>query len=161
MRTLIIMRGWPGSGKSTRAQQLADRHNGQIFSTDDYFIDKDGVYKFDPEKIVEAHLWNIQRCNDYIKNHDDCYVVVDNTNILREHMLPYLEIAEKYNCEVRQDIPVGCRVVFYSRNERLFVEKRLHEHYLRNKHGVPEKTIVQMYESWENDSSILLNDEEE
>lgn len=37
--TLILMRGLPGSGKSTKAKKLAD-NIGIIFSTDDFFMIK-------------------------------------------------------------------------------------------------------------------------
>ena len=38
-RRIVIMRGLPGSGKSTRAKKIADNY-GIIFSTDDFFMVK-------------------------------------------------------------------------------------------------------------------------
>ena len=40
-RTLILMRGVPGSGKSTKAKLLAG-NKGVVYSTDDFFINKHG-----------------------------------------------------------------------------------------------------------------------
>jgi adenylate kinase family enzyme len=53
------MRGVPGSGKSTKAKQLAGT-NGVVYSTDDFFIVK-GEYKYDPKLIGDNHEKNIKR----------------------------------------------------------------------------------------------------
>ena len=51
------MRGLPGSGKSTLARQLLENNNGHgiILSTDDFFINSENKYEFDPSKIGNAH----------------------------------------------------------------------------------------------------------
>lgn len=56
-KTLVIMRGVTGSGKSTVALAVAQGDKSKIFSTDDFFV-KDGVYQFDPKQIGRAHQWN-------------------------------------------------------------------------------------------------------
>jgi adenylate kinase family enzyme len=43
------MRGLPGSGKSTKAKELAGEQ-GLVFSTDDFFM-VNGKYIFDPKMI--------------------------------------------------------------------------------------------------------------
>jgi adenylate kinase family enzyme len=48
-KTLILMRGLPGSGKSTKAQILAGK-DGLIFSTDDFFM-VNGKYVYDAKMI--------------------------------------------------------------------------------------------------------------
>jgi adenylate kinase family enzyme len=48
---LIIVRGIPGSGKSTFASSLGIPH----YEADQYFIGADGVYRFDFSKLGEAH----------------------------------------------------------------------------------------------------------
>ena len=53
MKTLIILRGCPGSGKSTFAKTLGGAH----FETDMYFVSDDGTYNFDPSKLRDAHNW--------------------------------------------------------------------------------------------------------
>jgi adenylate kinase family enzyme len=53
------MRGVPGSGKSTKAKQLAGI-KGLIYSTDDFFM-KNGDYVYDPSKIGEYHDRNLER----------------------------------------------------------------------------------------------------
>ena len=48
-KTLYILRGIPGSGKTTHAKRLAGT-NGVIISADDYFM-RDGEYCFDASKF--------------------------------------------------------------------------------------------------------------
>ncbi|PAV61981.1 hypothetical protein WR25_23222 [Diploscapter pachys] len=56
---LILMRGAPGSGKSHLAKSLLKEYShGRIFSTDDLFTNKHGVYKFEPMKLEEYHKKN-------------------------------------------------------------------------------------------------------
>lgn len=60
----FIIRGCPGSGKSTAAKNLAKKLEGetQIFETDDYFVlQGNGEYKFDANKLGAAHRWNFNR----------------------------------------------------------------------------------------------------
>ena len=45
-KILYLLRGVPGSGKSTVAQNIGGTH----FETDKYFM-VDGEYKFDPTKL--------------------------------------------------------------------------------------------------------------
>jgi predicted kinase len=51
-KNLYIVRGLPGSGKSTFARSIAKPY--QIFEDDQYFMKK-GKYKFDAKKLKEAH----------------------------------------------------------------------------------------------------------
>lgn len=74
-KQLVIMRGVPGSGKSTYAKK--EYFSYEILSTDDYFI-KDGVYQFNKDDIGKAHQWNKDRCAAAMGL--DCHIVIDNTN---------------------------------------------------------------------------------
>ena len=51
MKMLYIIRGIPGSGKSTLAKKIAS----VACEVDDFFVDPDGVYRFDPSLLKEAH----------------------------------------------------------------------------------------------------------
>jgi len=50
-KVLYIVRGIPGSGKSTFAKTLGGNH----YEADMYFIGESGNYNFDPTKIKDAH----------------------------------------------------------------------------------------------------------
>jgi len=54
-KDLILVRGVPGSGKTTFAEMIQGPH-GAIVATDDFFYE-DGAFNFDPSKLGEAHEW--------------------------------------------------------------------------------------------------------
>ena len=58
MRTLLLIRGLPGSGKTTLAHKLADLQTGSICVAADDFFMEDDEYKFDSAKLQEVH----ERC---------------------------------------------------------------------------------------------------
>jgi len=71
---LYIMRGLPGSGKSTEALWIG----GLTFSKDDFFMTY-GAYKFDIERARKAMDEGISR------------IIIDNTNISAWELRPYVE----------------------------------------------------------------------
>ena len=86
-QVLIVMRGIPGSGKSTKAKQLAGA-NGVIHSTDDV-IEAQGDYSEFFEKMFaskdfsplsKAHSTNLKNLIESLKN-GVSPVILDNTNI--------------------------------------------------------------------------------
>ena len=75
MKTLYIVRGVPGSGKSTFAQSL----DCPVFEADQYFIDSEtGEYKFDGSKIKLAHNWCKLRVEQSMED-DSQKIAVSNT----------------------------------------------------------------------------------
>lgn len=120
MTTLYIMQGVPGSGKSTLADAMAKSMFALVYSTDSFFY-REGVYKFDPQKLGEYHALNFERT---IRALDaGINVIVDNTNIQRWQCRPYVEYAVK----------IGVPVVFV----RVTGE-------FESIHGVPKSKIQQM-----------------
>jgi predicted kinase len=129
---MTIMRGLPGSGKSTKARQLAD-DNTVICSADDHFM-VDGEYVFNPDQIGAAH----QACQDKARKAlmDGKDVIIDNTNTQKWEMQPYLDMAAffKVTLEVVNIFDGGC-------SDEELVE--------RNSHGVPIEAIRRMRARWE------------
>jgi len=130
-KIVYIMRGIPGSGKSTMARQLAG-DTGKIHSTDDYFM-KDGKYAFDPNQLRRNHQLNFQAFKADLSL-GVSPVIVDNTNTQKWEYENYTKAAEDagYEVEVVQ-VP--------------HIDPKLAAQ--RNTHGVPEESIRRMIARWE------------
>jgi predicted kinase len=124
---LILLRGLPGSGKTTLAKiilQLRSTDEPEVLSADDYFEDKEGDYNFDATKLKEAHNYCQFRCSERMRQ-QKARIVVANTFTQEWEMDEYFKMAERYNYRVHTVI----------------VENR---HGNENVHGVPEDKLQQM-----------------
>lgn len=90
--TLHIVRGLPGSGKSTFAYDLEGVH----LEADMYFMDESGKYNFEKEKLHQAHQWCLTTARVLLLQGYD--VVVSNTFTTMKEMQPYLDLVEKLHC---------------------------------------------------------------
>ena len=102
MKTLYLIRGLPGSAKSTLAKMLVAAYfkrgvSMHHFEADDWFTN-DGTYKFDHIQLGEAHAYCQQRTEWHLKRDHD--VVVANTFTTNKDIVPYLEIAIKTHAQV-------------------------------------------------------------
>ena len=107
MKELILLRGLPGSGKSTLAEAIASEL--VICEADKYFIDKDGNYNFDANKLKDAHEWCRTRVEIFMSDNqanEQFYttIVVSNTFTQEWEMKAYYELAEKYGYRVHSVI---------------------------------------------------------
>jgi NEDD4-binding protein 2 len=130
MKTLYIIRGIAGAGKTTFANSIVD--NTAICEADQYFVNQEtGEYKFNPDEIKIAHQWCKDEVENRMKYNQDTYgldyseIVVSNTFTQEWEMEPYFKLAEKY----------GYRVF------SLIVENR---HGGKNTHGVPDEKVEVM-----------------
>lgn len=121
-KTLYLLRGLPGAGKSTLAKTLSDAEDAFHFEADMYF-DEDGVYIFEPTGLYAAHQWCLRNTEQFMLRGRN--VVVSNTFTTDKELKPYLELAAK----------TGHRVV------SLIVENR---HGNVSVHDVPEETLAKM-----------------
>ncbi|CAH0525657.1 AAA family ATPase [Vibrio hippocampi] len=122
MAKLTLIRGLPGSGKSTLAKTLSGHH----LEADMFFVDQQGEYQFDLERLPAAHLWCQQQTERLLAEGKD--VVVSNTFVRRWEMKPYQQLATKYRAELQ--------VVVCSGN-------------YPNVHGVSTTTIEKMRRRWQ------------
>ncbi|KAI6654958.1 hypothetical protein LOD99_2836 [Oopsacas minuta] len=127
---LYIMRGCPGSGKSTLATELKGS-NGRIFSTDNFFIQSNGEYVFDPKKVAVYHKRNQERAREAISE-GVSPVVIDNTNTTFWEMRPYVETGLRH----------GYRIEFVEPSTPWRYDPD--QLYVHNSHGVPVETIKRM-----------------
>lgn len=85
---LTIIRGIPGSGKSTRAEKISKETGAKIFEADQFFTDENGEYKFNHNFIKLAHAWCLS--NTAKELFDGKSVIVANT------FIRHWEVAEYY-----------------------------------------------------------------
>jgi len=124
---LILLRGLPGSGKTTLAKiilQLRSTDEPEVLSADDFFEDNEGEYNFDSTKLKEAHNYCQFRCSERMRQ-QKAKIVVANTFTQEWEMDEYFKMAERYNYRVHSVV----------------VENR---HGNENVHGVPEDKLQQM-----------------
>ena len=95
MKTLHIVRGVPGSGKTTFCKK--ELHITP-YEADDFFM-VNGKYEFKPEQLAQAHKY-CQTNVEWAMKSDTQYIAVANTFTRVWEMQPYLDLAEKYGYEV-------------------------------------------------------------
>lgn len=137
---LTIVRGLPGSGKSSYASSISDGMIRQglksvVYAADDFFTVK-GVYTFDGNRLAEAHA-DCQRRTDLCLQ-AGMHVIVANTFTSRWEMEPYLSMALKHGARV---VVVDC---FDGGMDNATLAAK-------NVHGVPMETIALMRTRWEHD----------
>lgn len=100
-------------------------------SADDYFVDSDGVYNFDRDKLGKAHGYSKHTAEQAMSKDVDV-VVIDNTNTMQKEMNPYEKMAKRKGYRVVKHV-VGS---FDEESLKLYAE--------RNVHGVPLEAIKRM-----------------
>ncbi len=143
MKTVYILRGISGSGKSKLAKDLASvlLFHVPVCSTDDFFM-VDGEYRFDPSKLADYHKQNFWKFEDYVSR-ERTAIIVDNTNTQKWEYEKYVHFAEN----------AGYEIVYITLSPKdsqgkvktLYVQ----ECFERNKHGVPLAVIQAQAERFE------------
>lgn len=122
---LVLIRGIPGSGKSTMAKEYVKK-GFDHFEADMFFLDKDGNYNFNPKKIKDAHAWCKSKCDASLSQGRD--VVISNTFTQKWEMTDYINLAA-WKCA---DLEILTATGNY-----------------QNVHGVPADVIARMKARWE------------
>lgn len=139
MGKLIIVRGIPGTGKSTKAKELMH----QIYKNtsekvihveaDMYFERFGGIYNWNPELLRHAHRWCIDTALVYLEK--DYNVIVSNTFTVMSEMSEYLDHVFMYNHEY----------------EIITMDKEY-----GSIHSVPASTMLRMRERFMSHEEIIL-----
>lgn len=123
MKKLYLIRGLPGSGKSTFGLTLADAIGAFVYEADHYHYTEDGVYDWKPQNVHKAHAYCHESTLMSMQAGED--IVVSNTFTTEKELKPYLDLAELYDYHVTT----------------LIVEGR---HGNPSVHGVPQETLDKM-----------------
>ena len=177
----IIMRGLPGSGKSSVIHKLLNQYGityeGHVFSTDNQWIPETIARRkagenigddfehaeyqknYDSAKSGGAHLKNI---NLFKKAVDQGVtpVIIDNTNIIISQMKPYIEYAKANDYKVIMKYPESD---WWKQYYPMLANKAKNINELdqfakllasKNKHGVPYEVIKDMIQKWHHNPQI-------
>jgi len=122
---LVLIRGLPGSGKSTMAAG-AEFQEFEHYEADMFFLDGSGAYNYQREKIQDAHAWC--RAKTWTALEMGKKVVVCNTFTRLNEMEPYMEMCRR--------LGIVPRVIEATGN-------------WPNQHGVPQEMVERMRKRWE------------
>jgi hypothetical protein len=89
---LILLRGLPGSGKTSLAKLLSENGKYPVVSVDHYFTDADGNYSFNHLKNHLAYQQCEQLTKNFISQRNE-KIFVDNTFTMDWEMEPYFKMA--------------------------------------------------------------------
>ena len=137
-KKVIILRGSPGSGKSTYIRNHLP--GAVVCSADDFFIKNVGgkqTYVFNPTQLGAAH----NQCFNCFKQaigDNEPLIVIDNTNIFRQHYQKYVDYARMNGYDVYQKV---LKTSF------------------KNVHNVPDTAVERMKKNLEVDPDLPEYDE--
>lgn len=97
MKTLYIIRGVPGSGKTTLSNHLAGEDN--VCEADKYFINEHGEYNYNRFDIGKAHKF-CEACVKARMKIGAYRIAVSNTFIRTWEIDPYLRLAKEFGYNV-------------------------------------------------------------
>lgn len=132
-RLVIILRGFPGSGKSSLAARLQRAGHVEIASADNYFTDV--------ASLQDAHEQCRQRFMKALESNQT--VLVDNTNVRRSDYAFYQGKAKSHGYEA---------VVLEFVCETTAELERMRK---RSRHAVPGGAVGAMWSRWESDPASI------
>lgn len=140
MITLLIVRGLPGTGKTTFAKTFSE----YVYAADDYFT-VNGQYKWDPTRLKEAHEDCFSRVKETLESlqgrgmglaQREKTVCVTNVFARHDQVQQYADLA-RY---------LGVRLWVLDLFDQGMSDEALAK---SNSHGVPVEKIAQFRAVWE------------
>ncbi|XP_004526094.1 NEDD4-binding protein 2 [Ceratitis capitata] len=144
-KVMVLLRGAPGSGKSFLAKSMIERLvplndqytlNDFIFSSDDYFYNCSGVYKWQKTLLDQAHEFNQRQVLERTRA-GWSPIFIDNTNIKLWEMMPYVQMAVQNGYVIE---------ILEPKTSWRYSPGKLA---LKNKHKVPAEKIKTMLNNFE------------
>lgn len=128
MKELVILRGLPGSGKSTFAHLLTTGRNSVIIENDQHMYE-DGVYIWKPSKMKGAIKETNEKLYRALKEGVEL-IVIANVNVRLADFNRYMEMGKEHGYKITS----------------LVCENRANT---KSKHGVDEETLCSMEENFQ------------
>lgn len=123
---LVLLRGLPGSGKSTFAKRLVQAADFVHIEADQHFYGSDGTYAFDPTRVADAHAVGQQQADAALRS--GRRAVIANTHVRMWELAASIGLAMLHRAPFRI---VHCRGPW------------------ENTHDVSEEIIAKMRDKWE------------
>lgn len=145
---LVIVRGAPGSGKSTFAKNQFPEPEYKVFSTDDFFMVGD-VYKYDKTKVRENHDKCFNAVAQWLASGKNA--VVANTFTEQWEMQRYFNLCRQNGYKLR---------VYHMNNPISFDDTETGFH---NRHEVPDDIVrgmLKRYQPLDSEAVVSGNPEE-
>lgn len=94
---VVLIRGIPGSGKTTIAQMFVNMGFALVEADQYPEFWESGSYYFKPEAVAKAHEWCFEQYKSILEMSTDTGVVVANTFVNLHHMEPYISYCKERN----------------------------------------------------------------
>ena len=128
---IILVRGLPGSGKTTFALKHLEENPDCMHVEADMWFETSEGYRFSPHMLTSAHTWCVTDTERHVRLEKN--VIVSNTFSIAAECAPYYVIADKYDCVLTI---IECAGKFGSI------------------HGIPEVNLEMMSLRWVNNDVI-------
>lgn len=132
MEKLIVLRGIPGSGKTTFVEMVRKTFPALVHASADFIHMVGNEYRFDAKKLSQGHGLSFRTAIHAMQDRASM-VIVDNTNTQVWEMSPYILAGQAYG--------------YNTRIVRLNIDTTTA--HARNIHGVPLKGIESMAERFQ------------